>query len=189
MTAIKFLKEQPNIGKIGIYGFSMGASTWLLAEDLDKDVSWLVLDSPFASLRRLCVHHAIKRIRIPAMIAKYILGCIQKTVQEKANFDIKDIVPIKRAWNFKIPCHFIAGKNDSLIPISHSEAIYNEYGGTKRFTLVEGDHNSCRSDLVYNAVANFLAENLFRTSDQEQTPNESLSNTSCTFGKRTHNRT
>jgi len=31
------------------------------------------------------------------MIAKYILGCIQKTVQEKANFDIKDIVPIKRA--------------------------------------------------------------------------------------------
>ena len=75
-----------------------------------------------------------------------------------------------------------------LVPISHSRNLYEEYGGTKTFTLVEGDHNSTRSDLVYNTVANFLAEHLFRPSDQTQAYNESLYETNFALKNKTHRR-
>jgi hypothetical protein len=72
------------------------------------------------------------------------------------NFDILNIRPVDHAPSKHSPAYFLAAKDDSLVPIKHSISIYNIYKGEKEFTLVEGHHNSVRSDLISNKIGLFF---------------------------------
>jgi fermentation-respiration switch protein FrsA (DUF1100 family) len=73
------------------------------------------------------------------------------------DFDILEIRPVDYAPNKTIPAYFLAAQDDSLVPVSHSIDIYNIYKGPKEFMLVEGHHNSIRSDLISNKIGLWFA--------------------------------
>jgi rubrerythrin len=55
---------------------------------------------------------------------------------------------------------FIAAEGDNFVLPSHSQKIYERYGGGKDLVLVEGDHNSPRPRYVYDSIAIFLQSTL-----------------------------
>jgi hypothetical protein len=62
----------------------MGASTCLLSNEISDDIKCLVLDSPFQSLKKLCVDHAQNQMRLPSTVTKYMLKILRKTIIKKA---------------------------------------------------------------------------------------------------------
>ena len=133
----------------------MGACTALLTEKINSLVSCIVLDGPFKSLKAVCEYHAKEDLFLPNVITQTLLKLVRKTIKRKAGFDIFDINPHVNAKNFDIPAYFLAAKDDSMIPLQHVRHIYANYTGKKQFALVEGDHNSIRSEIVINTIANF----------------------------------
>ena len=59
----------------------------------------MVVDSPFSTLRELCMDIASSYKILPAAFTSYILGKVRKKIIQKAKFDINDLNPILDAPN------------------------------------------------------------------------------------------
>jgi hypothetical protein len=64
--------------------------------------------------------------------------------------------PIAHVESCFAPALFLHGSADTFIVPQHSEALFNKYSGEKKFCLVDGDHNSVRTDDVREKIAVFL---------------------------------
>ena len=95
----------------------MGAVTGLLYMCKCPYVSAAVFDSPFKSLKSLIEDLCKKNSKIPSLIIAGALKIIAGTIQEKANFDIYKINPLKYEVPFlKYPVLFVVGMQDDMIP-------------------------------------------------------------------------
>ena len=73
---------------------------------------------------------------------------------------IDDMKPKDLAKSCKVPSYFIHALDDDLIPLSHTEAILENYGGEKDYFFCTGNHNTMRPKDVFEAVIAFLKKNL-----------------------------
>lgn len=136
------------------------AVTALLHGDRDPSIAGMVLDSPFADLRRLCEEMVDKArdqgITVPGFVSSVAIRMIRGSVLRQAEFDIKDVSPISHVPHCFIPALFVAAENDDFITKAHSLSLHDAYAGDANMIVVDGDHNSARPKFMFDSVSIFL---------------------------------
>ena len=158
---VNYLIKTSKVSTIGLWGRSMGAVTALLyASRKNNNLSAMLLDSSFYSLKILIKELIDKNITIPKFVENSMIDILRNTIIEKAKFDIMDIEPYLFAKKCNIPAYFCHGKEDTLINVHHCTDLYNIYPGEKKIYLVKGDHNTPRDREFKSEGALFFYHNL-----------------------------
>ena len=158
---IDFLENLPGVGKIGLWGRSMGAATTLIYAHRDKRIKAICMDSPFADFYRLAKELTKRTINIPDILISGALGIIRRTILSKNGMDISKLNPIEKAEKTYQPAIFVHAINDQLIDKQHSMDIFDIYGGEKSLKLSEiGGHNSKRPKRIVKEIGNFFSQYL-----------------------------
>mmetsp|Transcript_30416 Transcript_30416/g.27666 ORF Transcript_30416/g.27666 Transcript_30416/m.27666 type:complete len:270 (-) Transcript_30416:640-1449(-) len=141
---MKHLRDSGEVSTIGLWGRSMGAVTALMHADRDPSIAGIVLDSPFSDMRLLAEELVKQHSSIPKFIVSGALGIIKKTIKSKAKFDLDELKVIKTVDKAFVPAYFVHATGDDFIDKHHTADLYEKYGGEKKITYVDGDHNSAR---------------------------------------------
>jgi len=124
-----------------IYGRSIGTG---IAIDLAGKVSsrGLILESPFTGLKNLA------RQKFSLILPSLIL-----------RFDFNNLAKIN---SVKSPVLFLHGSNDTLIPPSHSQQLFDSFDGKKEIVIVaDGSHNDLSAFSAYQKLLTERAPGLF----------------------------
>ena len=159
---INFIEKIQGVGRIGIWGRSMGAATTMIYAHRDMRVKAICLDSPFADFFRLAKELILKQITLPGFLITGMLKIIGNTIYGKNGLDIEKLKPINVANKTFQPAIFIHAKNDQLIDIKHSIDLIDKYGGKeKRLKNLDiGGHNTKRSKEIINEIGEFFSKHL-----------------------------
>jgi uncharacterized protein len=125
--------------RIGVIGFSMGASVAILGAARRPDIQAVVADSPFATHEDI-VTHAIERVtRLPG---RQMARLADTFLNWRAGYRHRDVRPIdKVAAIAPRPLLIIHGSADRTIPVEHAYRVYAAAGAPKDLWIGEGaDH-------------------------------------------------
>ena len=158
---VDFVEKYPGVGKIGLWGRSMGAATTLIYANMDKRIKAIVVDSPFEDFRKLAKEMVLGQIKLPGFLVEGAISIIGKSVKNRNGMDINDIKAIDAVKNCEIPIIFIHAKDDELVPYHHSEDLIKNYKGkNKILKTVSGGHNGRRVNHLMEYVGDFFANHL-----------------------------
>lgn len=151
------------IVQVGLWGRSMGAVTALryLHKERDLTIAGILADSPFTTLVELVYHLTSDKIFLPKLAINIALHYINKIVESKAKFSIREVDTLESAKECFVPALLAHGKDDRLIPTAHSERILEEYAGDCKLLLVSGDHNDLRP-LHFKKAARWFFKELLK---------------------------
>jgi len=141
LGTIRYLRDQGLQGKLGILGASMGAAIALLTAAKSKEISVMVLDSPYASLREMCNTWARKTTKFPELFIKLPVQLAYCWLFLMYRFWVPEVEPSISAQSVQCPVFLIHGGADQRIPSFHSEQIYEKLPGEKELWIVKDvDH-------------------------------------------------
>ena len=164
-NVIDFLEKIPGVGKIGIWGRSMGAATGMIYTHKDKRIRAVCLDSPFADFERLAKELVKKHLsfNLPGFIIGGILSIVRGTILNKNGLDIDKLKPIEVAGKTTTPIIFVHAIKDELIDVKHCMDLFNMYAGQEKSLKCceTGGHNSRRSSNILNLIGEFFEKYLF----------------------------
>ena len=163
-NVIDFLEKIPGVGKIGLWGRSMGAATGMIYSHRDKRVRAICLDSPFADFERLARELTKKNLNfsLPGFILSGMLSIVRGTILKKNGLDIDKLKPIDLAVKTTQPVIFVHAINDELIDVKHSMDLFNMYAGQEKSLKCceTGGHNSKRSSTIIKEIGDFFQKYL-----------------------------
>lgn len=163
-AVVQYLREEGSTSTIGLWGRSMGAVTAILYSCKDPSIAGVVADSPFSKLVDLMFELATNKdqgMSIPKPLARVAMGLMRRSVKRRAGFNIDHVSPVDLAPSSYVPTLFGHGKEDTFIPMHHSEKLFLAHGAEmKNFVAFEGDHNSIRPQYWYEQGLSFLLEAL-----------------------------
>ena len=175
-NVIDFLEKIPGVGKIGLWGRSMGAATAMIYAHRDKRIRAICLDSPFADFERLARELTKKNLSfsLPGFILGTMLSIVRGTILKKNGLDIDKLKPINEAEKTFQPVIFIHAINDELIDVKHSMDLFNLYGGQEKSLKCceKGGHNSKRSSTIIKEIVDFFQKYLFNTHREKEKINK-----------------
>ena len=157
---VDFVEKLPGVGKIGLWGRSMGAATTMLYAHTDERVEAIVMDSPFTDFKRLAKEMCQSMVKIPGFLVDVALGIVNRTVKNKNGMDVNKLRPIDAAELTTTPAIFIHAMTDELIPFQHSMDLCEKYAGEKSLKSCDGGHNSKRPREILDTVGQFFCEHL-----------------------------
>lgn len=163
--AIEYLRAQPqSIGRIGLWGRSMGASTAILRAAEDHSLAACVLDSAFGDLRMLAEELASSgALPVPSFLRSWALELVRREVSSRATFDMFELAPIRSAKVATCPALFATGKDDTMILPHHTQDLHDAWQGKPCvLRILEGDHNTPRPKWFLKEAADFLASQMCR---------------------------
>ena len=164
---IDFVEKIPGVGKIGLWGRSMGAATTMIYAHKDNRVKAIVMDSPFADFSILAKDLVLKQIKLPNLLITGALKIVGATIKKKNGLNIEKLKPIDSSPKTKIPAIFIHAKDDQLINNKHSDMLFAVYGGkNKKLIKCDGGHNTRRVYKIIKTIGEFFYEHL--VNDQTQ---------------------
>jgi len=108
--------------QILLYGISMGASTVLMAAELElpENVKGIIADCPYAAPIKI-ISHVAKKMQMPVWLVHpfVILGA-----KLFGSFDIRETDAIRAVKKAQIPILIIHGEADGFVPCEMSEEVY-----------------------------------------------------------------
>lgn len=159
-AVIHYLRNTNSVSVLGLWGRSMGAVTSILYAQRDCSIGAMVLDSPFADLKVLCAELSKKFVSLPAFIMSIGMKLINRSIRNRAGFNISDVSPIKCVGKCFVPALFCYGTNDDFIHPHHSKDLYQAYAGDANILFAEGDHNSNRPKFLLDSIGIFFYNTL-----------------------------
>lgn len=126
LGAVDFVKSQPGMGEeIVLFGFSMGASTALLAGAREPSVTAVIADSPFSDLKPYLEKNLSVWSNLPAIPFNQAFFII---VPPLTGLNPDAVSPVKEIKDFgQRPVLLIHGQADKDIPIENSEQLQQAY--------------------------------------------------------------
>lgn len=121
---------------VGTYGESMGAATALMEAKIDKRVKFVVSDCSFSDFPLLIKQLMWRKFRIPVYPFYWFALIVFKAF---TGISMKGISPITELNCVSVPIMFVHGLADNYIPFSHTQVMYDSYGGSKQIFLAEND--------------------------------------------------
>jgi len=141
LGTIQYLRADGFRGKIGILGASMGASIALMTAAETDEISGMVLDSPFASLKKMCEAWAVKTTHFPEMLIQLPMRLAYCWLYMAYNFWVPELEPAAAARKLKCPVFLIHGGADQRIPAEHSRQIFENLSCNKELWIADDvDH-------------------------------------------------
>jgi uncharacterized protein len=143
-AAVNYIKGRPGVDpdRIGVMGFSMSASAFLLARN--PDVKAIVADSPYSSLEAVI---ARQFFMFPGPVKWPFVALTKLYARLMLGVRVGEAAPVEAVREITSPVFLIHGSADSQIPVSHSQAIAaNARPGTAELWIVPGaDHGYARA--------------------------------------------
>lgn len=142
-AALAFIRTRSEIdsGRIGIYGFSLGGASAILAAEKSRAFSAVVADSAFTSLHDQARDAMTGFYHLPAFpfLHLSVLGYeiyFQTTVE--------NISPVSVIGKLSpVPVFIIAGEGDKLIPADNGRRLYAAANDPKELWIIPGaDHGA-----------------------------------------------
>ena len=123
--------------KIMLHGTSMGGATVLMASGLDlpDNVKGIVSDCGFTSPKEVFTHVLNNMYHLPAFPAIQGADLINKKLAGYGMDECNAKNEVKKA---KVPILFIHGSEDTFVPCSMCNEIYDNCSSPKRKLIVEG---------------------------------------------------
>lgn len=117
LAAVRFLKLR-GVKEVGVWGFSMGGAVALMAIENAPEIKAVIAESSYASLD----HMALELLPLPMIKypVGYLVGLWAKLF---LGIDLRDVSPVKRVRNVKIPILLIHSSADAVIPFSHARSL------------------------------------------------------------------
>ncbi len=125
--------------KIILTGVSMGASTILMASelDIDKNVRCIVADCPYSDQSKIIKRICAKRKYSP----RFVYPFIKFSAKVFGRFNLESCSPLAAVKKTKIPILFIHGLSDGYVPSEMSKELYDACASEKQLLFVPGaDH-------------------------------------------------
>lgn len=155
---IDHLRKVYSVGKICLWGRSMGAVTALLyAKEKRNKISGIVLDSPFTHFYKMVGDVVRSQRKIPRCIITCFLCCLVSSAKKKTQVDLSKINPIKIAHEIDCPAFFLVMKKDILAKPERVKELFEKFKGSpKEFYLGEGTHQSVRDPKILEKGCRFV---------------------------------
>ncbi len=156
---ISYLQSRKGIkiGKIGIFGTSMGGAVAIQAAAIDSRIACVISEGSYTALRIVFVDYQKRIIKLPWHFLRNI-ALMQS--QKMANFKARLVAPIKDIKRVHVPILIVHGKNDSFIKSDYSQLLFDAANEPKRLILIEGaGHNDVwevGGRTYKNAIASFF---------------------------------
>jgi len=125
LGAFDFMVEQGIPSEhIGILGFSMGASTAVLAAVEEPAICALVVDSPYARASDLVAQETARKTVFPESTTPIFLPGVTLMTRIFYGFDIGALAPEEAVKLLPYPIMVIHGMADSRIPVDHGVRVH-----------------------------------------------------------------
>jgi pimeloyl-ACP methyl ester carboxylesterase len=141
VTVIEYLSRRTDLrlGRIAIFGTSMGAAVAIQAAALDDRIVAVVAEASFTDLKTISVDYQRRIIKLPW---HFLRNVYLARSQKLASFKARNVSPLEDVKNIHIPIFFIHGTNDSFIKHEYSEILHEHANEPKELLLIPGaDHN------------------------------------------------
>ncbi|MEK6757413.1 MAG: alpha/beta fold hydrolase [Bacteroidota bacterium] len=139
-TVIDYLqsRQDMHLGKIGVFGTSMGAAVALQAAPMDDRIAAIVAEAGFTDLRTVMVDYQKLIIKLPW---HFLRNVAMSRSQKIAKFKAREVSPLRAVQQVRKPILFIHGTDDSRIRMEYSKALYENANEPKELLLIhKGDH-------------------------------------------------
>jgi fermentation-respiration switch protein FrsA (DUF1100 family) len=134
-AAISYVRMQIAGARIGVIGFSMGASVVVMAAAKDRDVRAVVADSPYASLAEI-ITGAYRRWCLPSRLLMFLADLFNQLAY---GYRLSEIRPIDAVHRISPrPLLLIHGSSDSVIPADHSRRLFAKAGEPRQLWIADG---------------------------------------------------
>ncbi|MFZ0217917.1 MAG: alpha/beta fold hydrolase, partial [Candidatus Dormiibacterota bacterium] len=135
-AGLAFVRSRVPEPRIGLLGFSMGASVSLLGAAGDPDVQALVLDSPFQDARQVVSENIRYYSRLPGWL---FLGPVSIWARLRHGVRLADANVMEVLSGLEPrPLFFIHGADDRMTLVQHTRALYDAYRGPREIWVVQG---------------------------------------------------
>ncbi|KAH9116806.1 hypothetical protein LEN26_010088 [Aphanomyces euteiches] len=155
---LQHLVTSNQVSNIILWGRSMGAVASILcaAEEDREHIAAMVLDSPFASLKRVAMDLVDDgKLHVPKFAVSIVLRFVRRDIQRRAKFDMFQLRPKAVIHECAVPSFFAVGEQDELVKPTHVELLHKLHRGPKQMCTFPGGHNSIRPPEFYHRAINF----------------------------------
>lgn len=134
-----FSRKDLHLGKIGVFGTSMGAAVAIQTAAIDERISAVVAENSFATLRSIFDDYQKRIVKIPF---HYLRNIVIIRSERIAKFKAREVSPLKSVTEINIPVLFVYGMQDKHINYKNSIALYENAGKQKEIYVIEhAEHN------------------------------------------------
>lgn len=126
-------RRYPDIKLFGLHGESLGAATTVAVLNENLPVDFAVADCGFADISGVLKNGA-KSLHVPA----FLVDLASPWAKLLCGYSYSEMRPIDSLKNSRVPILFIHGAEDSLIPPSHSERMFEAAQCAEPVYLVPG---------------------------------------------------
>ncbi len=140
-TVINYLMSRSdlNVGRIGLFGSSMGAAVALQVAALDRRVVAVVAESGFATLRTIFDDYQKRMIKLPW---HYLRNIVIKRSEHLAHFKANAVSPLDSVGEITVPLFILHGTADDRISWRYSQQVFDGAHEPKELWLIQGARHS-----------------------------------------------
>lgn len=133
-----FLMKEYKPNHIIMYGVSMGASTLSMISDrLPKQTEALIIDSAYTGAYEEILFSIKRKLNF---LPKLVTNGIAWLCMKRAGFRLEKEKAKKALSNTDIPCFFIHGDKDIIVPLSMAKENYEACKAKKYLYIAHSDH-------------------------------------------------
>jgi pimeloyl-ACP methyl ester carboxylesterase len=133
-------RKDIHIGKIGLFGTSMGAAIAIQTAAIDNRISAVVSENSFAALRKIFDDYQRRIIKLPF---HYLRNIVIIHSELRAKFKARDVAPLESVKNITAPILFVYGTVDPLIKYEYSIKLFEQANQPKDIFPINGAaHNN-----------------------------------------------
>jgi uncharacterized protein len=162
-TVISYLQSRTDtkIGKIGVFGTSMGGAVAILAAALDHRIAAVISEGTYTALRVVFVDYQKRIIKLPWHFLRNI-ALVHS--QKLANFKARFVAPLDDIQRVHVPILIVHGMNDTFIKSDYSQLLFDAANEPKHLLLIDGaGHNNVwevGGEMYAKSIASFFEKYL-----------------------------
>lgn len=136
LAAVAYADSRVPEARIGVVGFSMGASVGILAAARDRRIAALVADSAFTAVSDVVAHGVRRVLRVPA---RPLVLAADELVARRHGYRFSQARPIDAVGQIAPRPLLIAhAGRDSLVPVEHAHRLYAAAREPRQLWITEG---------------------------------------------------
>jgi pimeloyl-ACP methyl ester carboxylesterase len=128
-----------SLGRIGLFGVSMGAAVALQSAAIDKRIVAVVAEGCFTDLRTISLD---RQRRIIKLRWQFLGNLVMKRAERMADFKCDVVSPLKAVEEIRVPVLFVHGMEDSTINPRHSEILHRSANEPKELYYIRNAYHN-----------------------------------------------
>lgn len=164
-SVTKYIHESFQPRNVALWGRSMGAVSTILFARLpenQKQISCLVLDSPFTNIEKLAEDVVKSKHYVPSFLIRCgLCCCVRSGLKKRTGVDVGGIDNCEAVQTINVPTIYVSGKEDKVAPQKRVYQLFQRHKSQKKqFLAIEAEHHSERNNQELKKVAGFVKSHL-----------------------------